>query len=281
MYTVRSAHRAIVADRQRNEAASNNNPSSSLGSEEELWKNLWKLMVTPKVRVFWWRVLRRILPDYGTLSRRHIMDISTCGLCKAGTETLLHALVECNHARLFCNAAEEVLFIKLPRLHQATWAADILCNSRFDDKDRPKIISVMHSIWLSQNKWTHSEAGYIPAKAMEYVQELLLSIELPPTHSAPKQPQPECTWHGPPADVVKINSDGALCLDDNIAGSGVVARDCVGFRGAACRSYIGISNPLTIEALALRDAVTFVVNRGFNQVIFEVDCSDLLWHWNQ
>jgi hypothetical protein len=48
---------------------SNGSVSSSSNNDSEVWKKLWKLPVVPKVRVFWWRVLRGILPDYRTLSR--------------------------------------------------------------------------------------------------------------------------------------------------------------------------------------------------------------------
>jgi hypothetical protein len=88
--------------RQSEEARiSNGSASSSSDNDSEVWKKLWKLPVVPKVRVFWWQVLRGILPDYRTLSRRHIMDNSTCALCKAESESVMHALIDCSHARLF------------------------------------------------------------------------------------------------------------------------------------------------------------------------------------
>jgi hypothetical protein len=72
---------------------------SSSDEDFEVWKRLWKLDVVPKVRVFWWRVLRGIVPDYRTLSLRHIMDNSTCGICKDTSESLMHALIECSHVK--------------------------------------------------------------------------------------------------------------------------------------------------------------------------------------
>lgn len=94
--------------------------SSSSDNDVDVWKRLWKLPVVPKVRVFWWRVLRGILPDYRTLSRRHIMENSTCALCKAESEDVMHALIKCSHAKLFWEAAKGLLLIKLPRLHPLT-----------------------------------------------------------------------------------------------------------------------------------------------------------------
>jgi hypothetical protein len=173
IYTVRSAYRALMEARQSEEARNDASVPSSSDNDVDVWKRLWKLPVVPKVRVFWWRVLRGILPDYRTLSRRHIMENSTCALCKAESEDVMHALIECSHAKLFWEAAKELLLIKLPRLHPLTWAKDILCEKAFSQKERAIIISVMYSIWSSRNNLTHGEAGYNPAKSIELVKETL------------------------------------------------------------------------------------------------------------
>jgi hypothetical protein len=82
-----------------------------------LWKKLWKIRVVPKVRTFWWRVLKGFMPDYATLSRCHIKEEIIYGICKSTTEDVKHALIECSHAKLFWEAAKEILNLKLPRLH--------------------------------------------------------------------------------------------------------------------------------------------------------------------
>ena len=109
-----------------------------------------------------WRVLREILPDYANMKYRHIRTDSLCDLCKAMEEDLFHALILCTHAQAFWSAAKEVLGLKLPRLHYDTWAQDLVVDTRFSDQDRCKIISIMHSIWNSRNRWTHDEEGYDP-----------------------------------------------------------------------------------------------------------------------
>jgi hypothetical protein len=46
-------------------------------------------------------------------------------------------------------------------------------------------------------------------------------------------------------------------------------------------SYSGISDPLTIEALELRDAFKYAMEQGFGQVMFEVDCAELVKFWHR
>jgi hypothetical protein len=92
VYSVRSAYRALVINSDQQGAQGMNATSSSVG-EEELWKKLWKLRVVPRVRTFWWRVLRGLMPDYITLSRHHIRDDSTCRIRNTTEEDSKHALV--------------------------------------------------------------------------------------------------------------------------------------------------------------------------------------------
>jgi hypothetical protein len=154
-YSVRSAYRALVESSVEQEMVEAGAASSSVSEKREVWKLVWKLDTVPKVQVFWWRVLKGILPDYSTLSRRHVREDSTCGICKNASENLLHALTECAHAKLFWTAAKDVLKVKLPRLHPETWASDILIEPWFTGRERAIVVTVMHSIWSSRNNWTH------------------------------------------------------------------------------------------------------------------------------
>jgi hypothetical protein len=279
IYTVRSAYKSLIEARQSEEARNNKGYAvSSSENDTDLWRRLWKLPVVPKVRVFWWRVLRGILPDYRTLSRRHIMDNSTCALCKAESESVMHALIECSHAKKIWEAAKEILLVKLPKLHPVTWAKDILCEYFFNQHEKAIITSVMYSIWSSRNNLTHGESGFSPAKTMEMVKETLQTLELPRDKGVPKSARPECKWQRPPDGVVKINSDGAVNVNDNLAATGAVAREGVVFRGATGKTYRGVSDPLTVESLAFRDVV-YARSRGFTNVVFEVDSEDLVRLW--
>lgn len=61
--------------------------------------------------------------------------------------------------------------------------------------------------------------------------------------------------------------------------SGLVARDSTGFIASPsrCRIYQGISDPLIIESVALRDACAFAREKGFARIIVETNCEDLFF----
>lgn len=168
------------------------------------------MKVVPKVRVFWWRVLRGILPDSVTLKRHHIKEIGRCDVWHAMDEDMMHALIKCNHAKAFWRAAKERFSIKLPNLHPDTWSRDIILDKFFDDSDRCKIICIMHAIWNSRNCWTHDKEGYNPTHALRGIHGTLSLLELPLDNR--KVLARQC-WRTPYQGWIKINVDGALDLD--------------------------------------------------------------------
>ena len=219
-----------------------------------LWKDVWKLNVVPKVRVFWWRVLRGILPDENTLHSRHIRETSTCKVCLAMDEDLEHALLLCSHARCFWEEARLLFDINISRLHPHTWARDISCDHRFSDKERVIIVTVMWAIWTSRNRLTHDRDGADPASSVRRIREDLAILELPKQFSLVL---PGYGWQPPVDATIKINTNAATHLDDGHAGAGGVARSFSALKGAWCKTLPGGREALIAEALALKEGVIF------------------------
>jgi hypothetical protein len=161
IYSVISAYRALI-NLNEQLALDEGTITETSATEKQMWTTLWKLNVMPKVRVFWWRVLRGILPVKTILKHRHISNIGRCKICLAKDEDLMHALVLCEHARKFWDEAQGWMDCVLPRLHPHTWAKDITCDSCFLDSDRAKMITIMWAIWSSRNSWTHDRGSYDP-----------------------------------------------------------------------------------------------------------------------
>ena len=245
-------------------------------SDDHVWNALWKLKVVPKIRVFWWRVLRGILPDEVSLSKRHVKDSSMCKVCLAMNEDLMHALIHCSHAKQFWAEAQLWFDFRLHRLHPDTWRQDILCDSRFDEHTRAKIVSVMWSIWHSRNLWTHDKEESDPRNSMRIIRETLAILELPREQAAVL---PGHGWRPPEQGSVKINTDAAIDSDHHKGGAGGVARSSSGLVGAWCKPHGGVTDPSIAEALALRDGVIVAKLRGFQHVIMEMDCLEVVNLW--
>ena len=95
-YTVKTAYRALMTQNERL-AREEGTATGTSGNDQQLWKALWKLNVIPKVRVFWWRVLRGILPDESTL-KHHCGHRSMQSLFghERGLEACIDTLYACS-----------------------------------------------------------------------------------------------------------------------------------------------------------------------------------------
>jgi hypothetical protein len=276
IYSVKSAYRSLVT---RNELSSlaEGTVTESSNSDTQMWNRLWKLNVVPKVRVFWWRVLRGILPVEKTLQYRHIATLAQCKVCRSANEDMMHALIQCTHAKRFWMEAREWLDIKLPDLHPATWSRDILCDPLFSEEQRPKIITVMWAIWTSRNNIVHDKGSLDPIQSMKITRDALAVLEVPRQHATIL---PGHGWRPPDDDWMKINTDAGISLDARKGGAGGIARSPTGFVGAWSKPYPGITDPLIAEAMSLREGVIFAKLRGFQRVVFEVDCLEVVNLWD-
>ena len=90
VFTTRSAYRMLA-----NSALVNNASSSNQNPQKQFWRGLWKLQVPNKVKVFAWRACNRALATMDNLTRRHIVDVNLCPVCKVVAEDPLHIVLDC------------------------------------------------------------------------------------------------------------------------------------------------------------------------------------------
>ena len=202
---------------------------STSNTDGRMWKRLWKLNVLPKVRVFWWRVVRQILPDECTLRCRHIQELGRCKVCFVMDEDLMHALVHCSHAKMFWAEAYSWLGVGQPCLHPGTWSRDILCDEKYTDVHRSQMITVMWAIWHSRNIITHDGERLDPVTTIRRIKEDLAILEIPRSCAAVL---PGHGWRPPDPGVIKGNTDAEMCMDSDKCAVGRVARSNTGLLGA-------------------------------------------------
>lgn len=58
----------------------------------QVWVDVWRLDVSPKVHHILWRACTDTLLVLGTLKYRHMADNDKCTRCNDGLETIIHAL---------------------------------------------------------------------------------------------------------------------------------------------------------------------------------------------
>ncbi|KAL0012228.1 hypothetical protein SO802_007336 [Lithocarpus litseifolius] len=86
-------------------------------------------------------------------------------------------------------------------------------------------------------------------------------------------------WLPPLPTQYKANSDGAIFQDTGLAGIGVVIRDFEGMVLAALSERIPLPSTVEdVEALACRKAISFSIELGLQDVVFEVDSEIIYRH---
>jgi ribonuclease HI len=273
-YMVKSAYRKLVSMAQGETVGTG-------GSGDETWSKVWKMIVPPKVKVFWWRVLHEFLPAKEILNRRHIDPTAFCERCGAERESINHALIECTVAKIFWQQIKQLTGAKLPHLHHATWASDLMRDEVCNEKNRSIFIIGMYSLWTQRNRRRHGEAELPIVKTVQWCVDTAMDfwqICRPSRQAVAKRPAP--SWSPPPEGWLKCNVDGAFYSGLGEGATGAVMRDVSGtFLGGRAAWYRHGLDALTMEALACRDGAVFAQEKGVQNLIIETDSQELLKLW--
>ena len=92
VFTVKSAYfiaAKLQADKDVGESSSR---------DLNLWKNLWKLKLLAKIKIFSWRACVNGLPVYAKMMEKGIQSGFDCPVCGEEPKSLLHALISCDFA---------------------------------------------------------------------------------------------------------------------------------------------------------------------------------------
>ena len=152
-FSVRSAYKILSTSMRHSYE-----PSSSGAAGNALWNKLWKISVPPRVRNFWWRVIKGFVPCKSVLLTQHIEKTPFCDLC-GKEETITHAMFECTWARLFWKEMKTMMQIKIPVLHPHSWASDLIEGKLGSDQFVCIVLCGCWAAWSERNARTHGEKG--------------------------------------------------------------------------------------------------------------------------
>ncbi|KAK9105951.1 hypothetical protein Scep_022795 [Stephania cephalantha] len=80
------------------------------------------------------------------------------------------------------------------------------------------------------------------------------------------------SWAPPPEGALKCNVDAAVFSNEHIIDMGACLRDSQGaFIKGMSKSMVGMCNPTEAEAIAFREALSWVHQQCQTKVIFELD----------
>ncbi|XP_019198266.1 PREDICTED: uncharacterized protein LOC109192125 [Ipomoea nil] len=264
LYTVRQGYRLLTDTTDSNDCV----PGFSA------WKILWRLPVPPKVGNLLWRCVRGVLPVKENLKMKQIWIGGGCAICEDSAETIEHLMCECRVARRLWGAVDILQGQSIPvfmhnilesgntdqamRLAAIFWAVWTACNDKVWRNMACNIDAMQIQVMTLQQVWKNAFMKYRQGESTRI---------------------PTVNWNAPPANHVKCNVDAAIFMDG--VGYGAVLRGCDGRFVAARAGRIECDkDPLMAEAIAVKEALTWLKDLGQNNLIIESDCLNFCTAFN-
>ncbi|XP_074347538.1 uncharacterized protein LOC141686399 [Apium graveolens] len=248
----------------------------NIEDNSSIWNKLWRIKAPPKSLNLVWRALSQCLPTMSQLQSKHVPVQSTCPVCKSEAETIMHSLVNCPIAR-------QCWFMVLPgqywdvNMEFTGWIKMVF---ELESKSKcAEVVMVCWTIWRARNDlvWNqkYTRVTRIVAEAKQHLTQwnfaqnrlswasLQLSVE----------GDGAVVWVRPVTNTVKVSVDAAVFEDRDAVGFGLIARDSDGMLIAA-KSIVHphLVSPVTAEAMAVKEALSWIDEMQWATVALESDC---------
>ncbi|CAL1396341.1 unnamed protein product [Linum trigynum] len=241
--------------------------------DKRSWIWVWEANIPPKLKVFVWKILTRILPTTEALIEKDVEVLPRCPVCWASKETMEHLFFDCPVARaLWSQAGFDSLGEGLAR-HTFPLFLKKLLAILHQPSQFMAVIATLWRIWRSRN-WVVFEGKQfsIPALLRQYNQQVGEWLGLPrepqsPSSHLPDRPTvvvsglggPVCRW------------DGVVRRGSHSAGGMVLLNDVGTPLWAVGVQFPNLDDPMVVELLTLRKAVRWCLAHGFLVMRFEGD----------
>jgi ribonuclease HI len=280
VYSVKSGYRKLMRAREERYRPRGRNE----------WGRIWKIQAPPKAKHFLWRVCKECLPTRMRLRSRHVQCPLDCPLCFAEPEDDWHLFFNCESSNEAWSAMgiEQILHPRLNLFHNVRdFIFNICCHE--SEQVAGKMAMLLWTIWQNRNNivWNDNklnarQVGLQAAQAWNewaMVQGFLEDQQQPlvlQQQTAPVAQQQAGSvmhqWQPPLPGYLKCNVDASFYNTARGTGGGWCLRDHRGRFILAGTYFINERlNTMEGEAIALKEAICEVRQRGFSHIIFESD----------
>jgi len=255
---------------------------SHIAHPAPIWpfKDIWKMDVPPKIRLFLWQLLHNALPLRDTLYCRGLQIARTCPWCTADPETNDHLFWECSSTYQLWTLAIHQAWLNMGIFPCGKpYVPSLISSCHHTDRNIVKIAFLLWQLWKARNATVFRQESFCPLRILlrakrDYAEWMLrfrweASYSSPHSHHHRTDSSSFVRWRAPPPGFIKLNFDGSL--HQHSAAGGFLIRGWGGNLIQAGAAHYGDSPILVAEARALRDGVRTAVEAGFKKVFIEGD----------
>ncbi|XP_019186482.1 PREDICTED: uncharacterized protein LOC109181185 [Ipomoea nil] len=260
-YSVKNAYRQIIGNYENNSGAF------------DKWITLWKLKVPPKWKTFLWRALCDILPTTNNLIIKRVEIDPACPMCDTSHENVMYTLTSCDYSRIVWNISG----LPITNIIAATfpeWIMGAMAN--LTEEQFATLVGVLYHLWSARNEAVWKRALPPPlttwrraaAARSAYTQaHCSNSVHATQPPALELQGRPRCFF------------DGGFRPQTGDAAYGVLLMHPDGsFKAAKNGRLTNCLSPLMAEALACREALSWLKERNEFDVDMMTDCTQLRHH---
>ena len=248
--------------------------------EKQLWKSIWKLKTSPKIRHFLWRALSGALAVAERLQSRGLCSNTSCPSCDQASETICHVLFSCPTAveawRLAgiqpppAGSSQSSVFLNLHYMVAGY-------KQQRSDRDNLKAFPwILWNLWKGRNALVFENIRVTPnstvVKALEEA-EIWYQAQQPDQNTSMEKKSTNASlgiWEKPPSDMVKCNVGMAWVDTGTMSGASWIARDCHGQPLHHSRqALIGSSTKRESDLRSLLWAVQAMGDLRHKNILFE------------
>ncbi|GAU44727.1 hypothetical protein TSUD_88120 [Trifolium subterraneum] len=271
VYSVRSGYRKLMQESN----------STFRQTEGEAWGDLWKVQAPPKAKLLLWRICKDCLPTRTRLRNSYVQCPIECSLCMLEPEEEWHMFFECEGS-IDAWSVVGLNHIILPRRHKFNNIRDLLFDiCRYENKQvAGKMATLLWCLWQNRNNkvWKNNKlsAQQVGVQAAHMWNEWSVVQGISSEQQSGDQQlvanRPTIQWHNPRFGYVKCNVDASFFNIAGATGWGWCVRDHQGrFIIAGSNIMQARLNILEGEAMAIKEAMIEMIQKGFSHVIIESD----------
>lgn len=218
-----------------------------------------------------------MLPTYDVLHHRNISTSFVCSTCSTD-DNWSHALLDSMMARsVWSLATEEMVehMVANEETDAKKWLFLTLSNENFTE-----MVVKLWAIWRLRRNVIHKDIHQSPLSTHYFIKSYLADLDVlakPSTGRSRNTSSRPSRWIAPPADHAKFNTDATVRRDCSHGVVAVVCRSPAGvFLGASCISFRNLSDPETLEAMGVREALALAEDLYEKKIHVASDCKTIV-----